>query len=97
MREELANCSEPMDEKVESSPNTVYRLYPSRWGLLATAFLLNISSNSLWISFSSVAPTTAEYYNTTVNNVDLLATIGFVLGIPYNVVSSIITSKWGLK
>ena len=43
-----------------------YRDYPSRWGILATVFCLNLANNALWISFSSIATTAAEYYENTV-------------------------------
>ena len=43
-----------------------YRAYPSRWGVLATVFCLNLANNALWISFSSIATTAAEYYENTV-------------------------------
>ena len=57
-----------------------HRDYPSRWGVLGTVFFLNIANNALWISYSSVASTSAEYYEKSVSDVDWLGSIGFIVG-----------------
>lgn len=74
-----------------------YRMYPSRWGVLATTFILSIANNLLWITFSPVATTAAEYYDKSVDMIDLLSSIGFIVGMPFCILSSFIVSKLGLK
>ena len=56
-----------------------YRAYPSRWGVLATVFCLNLANNALWISFSSIATTAAEYYENTVRYIHLYFNLTFFL------------------
>ena len=46
----------------DSSGPGQYRLYTSRWLVLLTVTLLNLSSNALWISYSAVANLAAEYF-----------------------------------
>ena len=74
-----------------------YRDYPSRWGVLATVFCLNLANNALWISFSSIATTAAEYYGNSVSDVDWLGTIGFIVGIPMCLISTWIVDRFGLR
>ena len=74
-----------------------YRAYPSRWGVLATVFCLNLANNALWISFSSIATTAAEYYEKSVDDVDWLGTIGFIVGIPMCLISTWIVDRFGLR
>ena len=74
-----------------------YRDYPSRWGVLATVFCLNLANNALWISFSSIATTAAEYYEKSVDDVDWLGTIGFIVGIPMCLISTWIVDRFGLR
>lgn len=74
-----------------------YRDYPARWGVLLTVFLLNISNNALWISFSAVTDKSANYYNKTLNDIDWLGSIGFFVGIPTCLASTWVTDYFGLR
>ena len=74
-----------------------YRDYTARWGVLLTVFLLNISNNALWISFSAVADKSAEYYGKTLNDIDWLGTIGFLAGMPVCLASTWGVDKLGLR
>lgn len=75
----------------------VFKDYPSRWGMLMTVFCLNLANNALWISYSSVATISAEYYKKDVGAIDLLSSIGFFVGIPTCLASTWIVDKLGLK
>ena len=74
-----------------------YRDYNTRWGVLLTVFLLNISNNALWISYSSVSDYSAQYYRKGLDEIDLLGTIGFIVGIPACLASTYIVDRFGLK
>ena len=59
-----------------------YKVYRRRWFVLTTVALLNISTNALWMSYPSVANVISEYFNKSINAVDLLGTISLYVGIP---------------
>ena len=71
--------------------------YPSRWGVLWTVFLLNIANNALWISFSSVATTSASYYEKSIDDIDWLGSIGFIVGVPMCLISTWVVDRFGLR
>ena len=62
-----------------SSGLTVYK---RRWFVLSTVALLNISTNALWMSYPSVTNIVSEYFEKSINAVDLLGTISLYVGIP---------------
>ena len=74
-----------------------YRDYKARWGVLLTVFSLNIANNALWISYSSVSSISASYYNTSLDAIDWLGTIGFISGIPICLLSTWIVEHHGLR
>jgi FLVCR family MFS transporter 7 len=74
-----------------------YKDYNSRWLVLWTVFLLNIANNALWISYSAVATSSAEYYERTIDDIDWLGTIGFLVGIPTCLASTWIVDRFGLR
>ena len=65
--------------------------------VLITATLLSLASNSLWISYSAVAEVSTEYFDKTVNEIDLLATISFIVGIPMCLVSTYVVDVVGFR
>ena len=74
-----------------------YKDYFARWGVLLTVFCLNLANNALWISYSSVATISAEYYEKSIDDVDLLSSIGFFVGIPFCFASTFIVDRLGLR
>ena len=74
-----------------------YRDYKSKWGVLIAVFLLNLANNALWISFSSVSDTSAVYYGKSFGDIDMLGTIGFLVGAPMCLASTWIVDKLGLR
>ena len=59
--------------------------------------MLNLSNNALWISYSAVANVATEYFQKSVNEIDLLATISFYVGIPMCLVSTYVVDALGLR
>ncbi|KAL9631830.1 MAG: hypothetical protein Q9164_005677 [Protoblastenia rupestris] len=67
-----------------------YRTYQIRWFGLVQLVLLNIIVSWDWLSFSAVANTAAEYYNTTPSVINWLSTgflFAFVVGSPFTIYS----------
>ena len=65
-----------------TSHSSGYRIYKRRWFVLTTVALLNISTNALWMSYPSVTNIVSEYFDKSINAVDLLGTISLYVGIP---------------
>ena len=74
-----------------------YKKYKWRWLVLLTVTLLNLSNNALWISYSAVANVATDYFGKSVNEIDLLATISFYVGIPMCLASTFVVDALGLK
>ena len=75
----------------------LYKVYRSRWVVLLTVTLLNLSNNALWISYSSVVNVSAKYFDKSANEMDLLSTISFYVGIPMCLVSTYIVDALGFR
>jgi len=76
---------------------TKYTLYTRRWFVLLTLAFLNLSNNALWISYSAVADVTGEYFKISADDVDLLGTISFIVGIPMCLGATYIVNSRGFK
>ena len=75
-----------------------YQKYSSRWLVLLTVTMLNLSNNALWISYSAVANVSADYFQKDVNtDIDLLSTISFYVGIPMCLVSTYVVDALGFR
>ena len=74
-----------------------YVSYPSRWGVLLTVSLLNLSINTLLLSFSSVATAAAVYFGRSPSEVGLLTGVGFAVSMPVCLVSTWFSDKFGLR
>ena len=75
-----------------------YEVYPIRWMVLLSVTLLNLSNNALWISYASVAPVSADYFDKDINtDIDLLSTISFYVGIPMCIISTYVVDTLGFK
>ena len=82
---------------MEDSESKAYRVYPSRWGVLATVFMFGVSNNLIWITFSAVSTKAADYYGVQVDSIDLLSSISFLVGMPFCIICTYMVSKWGLR
>ena len=66
--------------------------------VLLSVTLLNLSNNALWISYASVAPVSADYFDKDINtDIDLLSTISFYVGIPMCIISTYVVDALGFK
>ena len=66
--------------------------------VLLSVTLLNLSNNALWISYASVAPVSADYFDKDINtDIDLLSTISFYVGIPMCIISTYVVDAFGFK
>lgn len=74
-----------------------YQVYKRRWLVLLTVASLNVSINSLLLSFSSVATSTAFYFEKTPTQVDSLTSVGFLTSVLVAVVATWLVEKLGLK
>ena len=75
-----------------------YEVYSIRWMVLLSVTLLNLSNNALWISYASVAPVSADYFDKDINtDIDLLSTISFYVGIPMCIISTYVVDAFGFK
>ena len=75
-----------------------YEVYGIRWMVLLSVTLLNLSNNALWISYASVAPVSADYFDKDINtDIDLLSTISFYVGIPMCIISTYVVDALGFK
>ena len=75
-----------------------YEVYGIRWLVLLSVTLLNLSNNALWISYASVAPVSADYFDKDINtDIDLLSTISFYVGIPMCIISTYVVDALGFK
>ena len=83
-----------LDNQHESD---IYKLYPSRWGVFLTVVMFNLSNNCLWISFSAVSTKAAQFYNVTVDDIDLLTSIFLYVGIPCCFALTWVIDKFGLR
>ena len=66
--------------------------------VLLAVTMLNLSNNALWISYASVAPVSADYFDKDINtDIDLLSTISFYVGIPMCIISTYVVDAFGFK
>ena len=77
--------------------DTTYKLYPSRWGVVLTVVMFNLSNNCLWISFGAVGTKAAEFYEVEVDSIDWLSSIFLYVGIPTCFALTWINEKLGLR
>ena len=86
-----------MDNGTNENDNTIYKLYPSRWGILFTVVMFNLSNNCLWMSFGAVGTKAAEFYEVEVDSIDWLSSIFLYVGIPTCFALTWINEKLGLR
>lgn len=72
-------------------------MYKRRWLVLTTVSLLNLSTNALWMSYPSVANVAAEYFDKSINAIDLLGTISLYVGIPCCLLATFIYDYVGFR
>jgi hypothetical protein len=79
-------CPSDGDEN-EIHTTTTYRLYRRRWLVLASFSLLSMNSAWIWITFSPIAVSMAEYWNVSLEQVDAIAAIYLYVYVPCSFLS----------
>ena len=82
---------------IPTEEQRTYKMYPSRWGVLLTMFLFDVTNNCLNVSFPIVATKAAEYYEVDVKDIDALASAYFYTGIPCCLMLTWIIDHFGLR
>ena len=81
----------------ENLDHETYRSYSSRWGVFLTVVIFNMSNNCLWICFGSVSTKAAEFYEVSVDDIDLISSIFLYVGIPMCFCLTWVIDKFGLR
>jgi len=74
-----------------------YASYRSRWGVLVAVWLITAANNASWISFAAITTQSADYYGRKLEEIDLLTTVSFLVGIPSCLCSTYLVNKKGLR
>jgi sugar porter (SP) family MFS transporter len=93
---------EPPNSSLKSAqtlPSTGnYRIYFSRWQMLAIFALQSITNASLWISFAPIAePESTLYFGVDSTAINMLSIVFMLLYLPGSALASYISSKYGLR
>uniref|UniRef100_T1ISH1 Major facilitator superfamily (MFS) profile domain-containing protein n=1 Tax=Strigamia maritima TaxID=126957 RepID=T1ISH1_STRMM len=78
---------------ITSFPTKPLIVYSSRWIVLAFVMALNL----LWISFAPISNAAAIYYDVTIDAINWLSTVVFVVTIPFIVIASKLSNSKELK
>ena len=72
---------------LSSSSSSEYLLYPQRWLVLASFSLLSMSSAWIWITFSPMATSMADWWDVSIDQVDAIAAIYLYTFVPFSFLS----------
>ena len=61
---------------------TTYIVYNRRWLVLAATAIPSFAASALWITYAPIISFVSVYYNKTQSEINQLATLGFLIGIP---------------
>lgn len=75
---------------------TTYRTYPERWILLMTIFMLNVSTSVLWITYSAVSNIAADYFETSLSDINHLSVVYYLGYITFSLSASYVMHDRGL-
>lgn len=81
------------------SPNISddFKVYSSRWMVLVTLCLANVSINGNWISFAPVATKVAAFFEVETSGVDLFLSVGYLAGLTVALAATWLVERLGLK
>ncbi|KAL1920016.1 uncharacterized protein VTP21DRAFT_1162 [Calcarisporiella thermophila] len=91
------HVKESMEKLAEVQDTTHYRVYPIRFFGLALIFLLNLSNNMNWVTFSSVPLTTKAYYGADDTMLTIFAMVYMIVFIFIAWPSAYIFRRFGIK
>lgn len=72
-----------------------YRLYPYRWVVLAVFMFVNLTIQTLWISFAPITGPAAQFYGVTDLQIGLLAMLFMIAFIPLSIPVSWLIDTYG--
>uniref|UniRef100_H2YH06 Major facilitator superfamily (MFS) profile domain-containing protein n=1 Tax=Ciona savignyi TaxID=51511 RepID=H2YH06_CIOSA len=74
-----------------------YASYAKRWFVLGAVVILNLTGAMIWLTFTTVAYPTADYYETNLATVNGLSLVYMISGIPIGAVATWMLERHGLK
>ncbi|XP_077969792.1 solute carrier family 49 member A3-like [Styela clava] len=74
-----------------------FHVYRMRWFILTTLGILNISNALQWLSFAPVAYTTAGFYQTDLDTVNMLSVVYMITAIPCGFIATWLLDTFGLR
>eukprot|EP01132_Coremiostelium_polycephalum_P006687 gene6687-8273_t len=77
--------------------NANFKVYKSRFWVLGIFTLLSLNQCNFWITFGTVAPLAASYYNTSIANINWLSSLGPLVFIPFSMVFSWSLTRYGIR
>jgi len=76
---------------------TEYKLYPYRWVVLAVFMFINLTIQTLWISYAPVTGPAAQFYRVTDLQIGLLSMVFMIAFIPLSIPVSWVIDTYGFK
>lgn len=89
--DDTSHSSEGKSEKVG------YKLYKSRWLMLAIVCFLNLSNAMMWITFAAAADTTITFYGITSIQLNMLSMTFMFATVPLGFVATWVLDTYGLR
>jgi len=80
-----------------TSENTSFQVYRVRWWVLMLFMLLSLNQCNFWITFGTVAPMAATFYDVKISTINWLSAIGPLSFLPLSVVMSWSINRYGLR
>ncbi|XP_070541233.1 solute carrier family 49 member A3-like [Ptychodera flava] len=74
-----------------------YVVYKKRWLVLFIVTFLGFSSDMIWMSFSPAATIMADYYNVSINEINVVSLAHMILPIGFSFVASWLLDSYGLR
>ncbi|XP_022080823.1 major facilitator superfamily domain-containing protein 7-a-like [Acanthaster planci] len=86
-----------VSEELVDGGTKSYRLYKTRWWVLATLSALNFSNAMAWICFAAITNITATYYQVSPDDVNWLSLIYLVVTVPIGFIASWVLDTFGIR
>ncbi|XP_015676367.1 solute carrier family 49 member A3 [Protobothrops mucrosquamatus] len=86
-----------IDQELQPSSEQAFKAYKRRWVILAAVCVVNCSNAMLWLTFAPVADITAERFHTSLDMVNWLSIVYFVVSVPVGLLAIWILDTIGLR
>lgn len=103
-KQDYASTNSPDDDLIPASLECSYSvdqkfvLYPRRWIVLASFFLLSMSNSWMWITWSPLAEKAARFWDVSIDAVDGLSAVYMYIYVPFSFVSlHLVVHRLGLR